>query len=838
MELPNIHFQDFPIEFKKINTEDFPNFTTQEKVIISPNAEGYINEELQVNIALEEKNTVVINAAVGQGKTYSIIEIIKRFFEADENYMIFVASPFVSLVQQYYSKLIGVGIPENQIYRYESIGTETHLDAWNSKIQIVTVNCLLGNPGEDKLLNSEAKRHYINYLSSKCEENNKKIVFIYDELHDAIYNFKEEYIFNLWKWRNNIHKNILLSATYNEASKVVIEYLAELTENKIQIIESERIRYPDKQSDLFLHYNPSKSYRSDNDGIVTLISDLIKREKNIDILSFSKSLADEICNNTDIGVGALFADAGIDIQNCTSDLDENVRIYRETPENRYDPSKCNVGTNFKTGVSIEKENHAFVIIMPPLGTKGAFRNKYGIFSGGINSVVQALARQRVKGEIHIVLPPPEKFDYESLNFQDEIKLKAFVDNYSLVQLRSRNSENSVKYYNLDSQDELLNEYYSTKLYGNIQLESEYVSSLDRRDKIRLEYPSFKLFKLEKGESYLSSEIKFFGKDLSSYITYCAITNQFVNCTLKDTNSKPPIYFKEDKVQYVLEKYYGEYMEEDLANSLYGVVNDRYKYFEFRNSLFLNFKVMYKASEQSNYSELKPFENKNFEKQFLAFFQRKFYTRNREFAKRFKSDTGYLSDAIYTRGEYFRANISQALYLMDRIESLNSETKTLVEAYSILEFFRNKLINNIQNITKRGQSIQYLENQPPSDFILEEELMKFMQMFQVLNEKDILIKNEIFDFKRVFNRQSDVEKIKKSFYSYLLEDFFITEDELIYPDGVQKRVKKVRCILELPNRLDVVNFITQDDLIFPDEYWESETKKIEFEEILKAVENSK
>jgi ERCC4-related helicase len=38
---------------------------------------------------------------VGNGKSYAIIQTIKRFYDADEEYLIFVASPFVSLVEQY-----------------------------------------------------------------------------------------------------------------------------------------------------------------------------------------------------------------------------------------------------------------------------------------------------------------------------------------------------------------------------------------------------------------------------------------------------------------------------------------------------------------------------------------------------------------------------------------------------------------------------------------------------------------------------------------------------------------------------------------------------------------
>ena len=47
-------------------------------------------------------------------------------------------------------------------------------------------------------------------------------------------------------------------------------------------------------------------------------------------------------------------------------------------KNQYDNQKCNVGTNFKTGVSINKDSHAYIIIMPPRASKAGFKNKYGI----------------------------------------------------------------------------------------------------------------------------------------------------------------------------------------------------------------------------------------------------------------------------------------------------------------------------------------------------------------------------------------------------------------------------------------------------------------------------
>lgn len=58
-------FNDYPIEFKELNPDDFDFFNVAEKIIITPNTDGYINEELQNAIDLNTKNTVVVNAGVG-----------------------------------------------------------------------------------------------------------------------------------------------------------------------------------------------------------------------------------------------------------------------------------------------------------------------------------------------------------------------------------------------------------------------------------------------------------------------------------------------------------------------------------------------------------------------------------------------------------------------------------------------------------------------------------------------------------------------------------------------------------------------------------------------------
>lgn len=814
MNILNEHFEHFPIEFKEINPEHFEGFEVEDKTIISPNEEGYIIEALHSNIVLEDKNTVVINAGVGQGKTYSIIEIVKKYYQENKDYIIFIASPFVSLVEQYYHKVSETEIPQNEIYRYDWIGNrESNINPNDCRVHIVTANLLLGNPGEDSLISSEAKRTYINSLASKCKEQTKKVVFIYDEIHDTIHNFKQELVFNLWKWKDTIHKNFIISATFNEASKIVIEYLAELTDKKIQIIESERKRFPEKQSELYLHFNPASHYSYDNENITNIVKNIIERGKEIDILSYSKILIENIGENRDKGIGKVLSEKyGDNINLCISGLEENTpannsQEERFSSKHRYTPNKCNIGTNFKSGVSIEKDNHAFVIIMPPLGAKRPFGNRYGIFSDGINSVIQALARQRKKGEIHIILPPPNSFDYSTLPL-DEYQKSAFVSIYN--EYISSTSSEPVKYLCINEQDKLIKDFYDNTICKNIKDEIEYISSLDRTSLASLNFPNYKDYKLAKGEKYLVRNHKFFGGDLSAYILYCAITNQFINCKLKDI-FKATVLFQENSIYKGLDEFLLSELEEDYLYDVFGETTFMGAYNDFRNTLF-KYGLKYER-QNGNIVEIKPFENPNFEKQLLHFVADKYYgTYQRD------------RDIEYTRGDYFCDGIRCSEHINIETCSWDNDTKERIIAFQNLDYFRKKAISTIRKNT-RGREYDYLLVSMPIGFVnSEDEISRFDQLKLYFTEKDNFIKNEVFPFKRNINKV-DETKNYESFYKMLLDDFFVLEAEQpkIQIEGMKgrHRVKPIQEIKSLDKEITINHIEPEMEVIsYLKEYYDT------------------
>ena len=90
MDLPNKYFEDFPIEYKELNADDFSKVFKVEKTIIELEDREYLNSVIQKELKIHRKNTVVINTPVGNGKSYAIIQTIKRFYDSDEEYLIFV----------------------------------------------------------------------------------------------------------------------------------------------------------------------------------------------------------------------------------------------------------------------------------------------------------------------------------------------------------------------------------------------------------------------------------------------------------------------------------------------------------------------------------------------------------------------------------------------------------------------------------------------------------------------------------------------------------------------------------------------------------------------------
>lgn len=806
MELPNKHFQGFPIDFKQINPDDFTSvgFSVDEKVIIEPNDDGYIFDALNDNISMSEKNTVVINAPVGYGKSYAIIKLIKAIYGINKRSKIIVATPFVSLVEQYVTDINEVGdIPIKDIYSYSNLGRNKKESYKDKRVHVLTVNTLLGNPGEDGFKNSNAKRLYIDNLIAEADADESEVFFIYDEIHDAIQNFKEEFMLYLWKWKNVIHKNIILSASYNEASKVVIKYLAELTDMKIQIIESVRKIFPEKQSQLFLHYSSDYSFKSTTNELVNLVDNLLLRNRNIDILCYSKTLAKSIISDKD-GIGKKLKGRFGKLNDCTSELLSNQRPENLPPENRYKHDSCNVGTTFKTGISIKKDNHSFIIILPPRGARLLFKNLYGIFSNGINDIIQSFARQRTNGEIHVILPRPDEFDFESLKKTTMSKEQRdiFEEHYSEIKSTNPDEENLVRYISLDKQESILHNFYHIHLYGFLVQDDLLLYSTKRNSLLpRLEYPPYEIWKLNRGEKYLANEIKFFGEDLSAYVTYCAFTNQFINCTLTEVNHKGSLLFNEGMIQKQLLSYFDTHFGVEYFRMKHIYSNFSMFYEDLKREFFNNFQIKLKVKDSTDYSTIKPAGNREFEIQFLLFCHQLY--------QNYDNQLNIENDSNYTRSKYLLDCIVSASSLDSSNSKYSVKQKARIKAFQDLGALREKMIQAIQEST-RSPKFKYLPPKPSDDFKTFEDIKIIENIITVL-EDDPLFQNDIFLLRRNFVNKNVAEKKLEAIYKVLIKDFFILSDKphQVKVDGKNVGVNAIEEIIDSP--ASSLNLVIANDL---------------------------
>lgn len=470
---------------------------------------------------------------------------------------------------------------------------------------------------------------------------------------------------------------------------------------------------------------------------------------------------------------------------------------------------CNVGTNFKTGVSIKKEDHAYVIILPPRGAKMPFKNNYGIFSGGINSIIQALARQRVKGEIHLILPKPKDFDFESLQFEEVEKKETFEEFYTSV-MDIQEVEYKAKYLTLSSQNELLSTFYEKEIRENIKQEIDFVKTLDRSNKARLDFPEYRLFKLDEGEAVLAKKYDFFGNDLSSYITYCAITNQFINCKLVSNNRMSTLIFKYGEIQKGLKEYCNNYyFKDDRRMNMYYFYNDTQFYNIFRDDLFNKFQLIFQTSSGQKLPLKKngtAKHNKYFELQLLSFIQHFGYPNNPVNRYKYYKD-GELQDGLYDRSQYFLEGLAHAERInIDDVQNNPLATRRL-KAFKFLSFLRQQIINSEQTITTQQQgTFQFVLNKPHADFIPQDRIEEFREMLKHFLEEDDMLSR--YEFKHRFINKGESKQIE-SLYNIILNDFFKTT-YYKEPSGTRRNGKKIIEIKPFPRHIEVVNYISLPD----------------------------
>ncbi|UEQ75911.1 DEAD/DEAH box helicase family protein [Chryseobacterium arthrosphaerae] len=779
--------EGFNIEFKKIDPSDFNNeYYSVEKENIE-SVDGFITDNLTQKLAndLFEQNTLVINAGTGQGKTKSILDLVKKYTETN-NHIVIIAVPSKNLIEQYVKDCTDkLQIQDKRVFNlleieeYNFLGgtpkkmSKTDLNKIflvndtdvlgdptieDFKIHVLTTNALLGNSGEDSLFQNAFRRKYFEKLLKYCKTKNKKLVVVYDEIHDSISNFKEEYIFSLWKYQGIIFKNYIISATFNEASKEVIKYLSEFTDRKIKIIESERKVFANKQGRLHLIFNDYKKYHK-LEHLTSLINNCITNDYSFDIISYSKLLIKELVKYTALN------DISEKLNYCYSeDLD-----FDDIANKRFTNEKINLGTNFSTGANIEKNNHKYIIILPKRTTIEFFKNK-GVFTSGYNALIQTIARQRIPGDIYIYMPTPYNLAKSSLPFDDKSnnKVSEYFNKFSKKEVK-------VSYSNINYEQNILSEVYFKLLQINL-LADQNIRNTNREGMNSLSYFTKERFILLKGENYLSSQ--FFNGDISTFTFYYAITNQFLNCKLSTIYSNNTIELDEEDFISDISSIYNDYaeqlvidempfIEEDIVFkevrikdyvSEFTILNDILEHNDFDNILIGDKKATYQQQIKIKRHLLIQIMTKGGEEVSLDS-----ENINKLLAKSyFNSCVRYATENIYVdeNGKYYKLISEKYRCYFD---SFNE--RRIAIYYKWKRFI--DLIDSEVNLTDGLLSIE------PSDVF--KELFQNEKMDEELNELiniDRVLKNEFFSFKDSYERTKD----KTTYFFKLLIDSFFERNE--------------------------------------------------------------
>lgn len=776
MSLPNEIFRDIPVEYKKINIDDFDRgiYNVEDKINLDVSEEGYISSSLSYHLErdINNVNTTVINAGVGQGKSRTIISMVNKF--VNNGYKVVIAVPFNNLIKQY-KKDCEQFISGDRIFNIHSLQEEPtsifgyinleHVmygfDCYD--IHLLTVNSLLGNPGENSPFQSKKRIDYFNELRENCESKNQKMVIIFDEIHDAIENFKEEFIYRLWNFQGLIHKIYTISATYNEASKEVIKYLSELTEKNILILESERKRILSKQSNL--HLNTYSSSKIENDvNLKKVLFDLVKHNKPFDIMVYSKSLIKKMLEepflkhsmeniesnieDENISVSHILHYCHSNINRCYSDIFDSINA-----NNRYNKDKINIGTNFTTGVNIEKENHTYIVLFPKDVNIDFFNNK-GVFNNGATSVTQVLARQRKKGDIHIFVPMPAMIEKNSLPY-DGFYNKKILDTFEKMY---NPLKKTIKYTDINREREKLDFIYN-QLKEQVSRATEKIESTDRRGTNRLLYPTKEIFILDKSEKILNNT--FFGGDLSSYILWAAITNQFVNCNLTILNYLKKLHFSDDKDEMFNKV--NELFQEN--KNLLLEANQSYEDYELHpmklveeiDKFYMGYEEVYVGERKATKSikkEIKLYNlslvmNLNVIPKTTVDIQQIYYH--------------YLKSSIYY-SEIYNSNPSISNYLVvHRNDNFSEKIDLYKKLHQLVE-----CIDNSKQLNRKGEYIVAIN--PNSLFVNTFSNEGLANVLNSLSTKDFFLGN-VFNFKSSLSKANTISQKNKFIYKLLISAVF-------------------------------------------------------------------
>ena len=466
------------------------------------------------NLDHTKSESVIFNIQVGKGKTRACYQLIEHYAKLD--YVVLVLSPFKRLVEKDCKELKKKGL---EVYNYEDLPATmaaaaqpgyhfNFLPHVEHTIHVMTINCLLQNPGEDSIDQARIKQDFLSGILQKCHEVDKKVVMFFDEIHESIDNFKDEYVPNIFRWHGLVHKTFVSSATFTPASIPVLKYIAALTGEKISIYETPRIMI-DQPVSLHLHILEQKFSDKHLSSLAHLKNVIDNRQgKKVNILVGYKKVVSALQN-----IGDHPEDEAL-IQAILS-LDPNV--ITGDKDNTFKQDRNNFGTAFKTGVDIEDSDSIFVCLLPCVGGNN---KEYGIFSDGIPSIIQSMARVRRLGHVHVFMPKPSAvidLGQTSILLGNDLISATDDEDY-----RTQNSH----------MERLFKSF--KKLRDRVRDAIRLLHSVQSKNGLQLgySYPTFNSYLKRSGRKLLHNQYSY-GKELSAYILWAALNDQFCNAKLTE-----------------------------------------------------------------------------------------------------------------------------------------------------------------------------------------------------------------------------------------------------------------------------------------------------------------
>lgn len=498
------------------------------------NVGEYITKESLKSVAsIAEEATIVLNVQVGKGKTQACYDLINEYSKGDKKVVLMV-SPFKKLVEKDFTALTALGVSAFNYMQLPKDDTydEVLADALKSKAHIMTINCLLGNPGEDSFAQTFVKSNYLNSLYAKCKEEGKEVIIFFDEIHESVSHFAAHLFPNLYRWADVVKQCYVSSATYTIALYPVLKYIALLTNKTIIEFHVHRHKWvANKISKLHLHILTEEYSGGRLHALAPLLSILKENSgKQVNILTAHKSIVKSLLQPKDSkGNDNPFYDV-------LKPFKFN-EVHGGT-DNSFNERGNNIGTTFKTGVNIDNSKSVLIIILPVVKQN----SPENIFSDGAPSVIQALARQRLGGTIHILMYDPVYLlepALENVEETDENGLGGytFFGTYKPMQQRLDGlltANKKLEYY-VDQHRSLdiLAKKYKTRYEKNGELINALrQSEADGTTQLGFQYPTFEQYLMDEGVHLLVKNYPQFGGDLSSYVLWAALNSQFVNAELK------------------------------------------------------------------------------------------------------------------------------------------------------------------------------------------------------------------------------------------------------------------------------------------------------------------